>query len=375
MKKYLIVIAFTVVAISWLMLIPVGVKQSYMQVKAFKASTSDVVTTVDCQGTLEAASQKQIIVGVPVKISKNYFNIGDKVKKGDKLLEIDRDVTLQTLAYSTAESTSSISANSSSNSQITEDDAENALEQALSTGIIGQSTYDSLLNQINNSSGSSLSLPSSTSSSAASKTETDNEKTIDSVENSLFAPISGVITDISDGTTGISPAASALATIVDMSSVQVKAQVSEENVKSVKVGQQVHISGTGFSGTYTGVVKQIYPVVKSVSTLSGSSNTVDIIVSIDKADANLLPGLTANVTIKVSEQRGIVTLPYDSIKQDDDGTEYVYVFKNGCAVKRKITTGTEDDNGVEVLKGVSRGEIIIEDESDTVTNGTNVRVN
>lgn len=374
MKKFLILFAVTVAAMSWLMVIPIGVEQSYTKVKTFKASTADVVNTVDCQGTLEAAVKEQITLGYQVKISKNYFNIGDNVKKGDKLFAIDRNVTLQALAYNGTANSDDNSTSSGSSSQISSDDASSALKQALSSGIIAQSTYNNLLGQINKSGSSSISVPATNSITTTSGTEADNEKALDSIETSLCAPISGVVTDIADGSTGITPAETSVATIVDMSSIQVKAQVNEDDIKSVKVGQQVHISGSGFTGTYSGVVKKIYPIAEDVTTLSGTSNMVNIIVSIDKPDANLLPGLTATLKIKVSEQQGIVTLPYDSIKQDDNGTEYVYVFKNGRAVRKNITTGIEDDNGDEILKGVNRGEIIIEDSSDTIKNGTNVRI-
>lgn len=371
LKKYLILIAFSVAVISWLAIIPVGVQNSYTKVETLRAPATDVVTTVDCSGTLEAAVKENITLGCKVKISKNYFNIGDKVKKGDKLLAIDRNVTLQALNYSSTTSTDNNSA--SSNSQITSGEAESVLKQALSSGIIGKSTYSSLLGQVNSSSSGGTATASTDNSLTSSDTGTDSEKVLDSVENSLCSPISGVVTEISDGASGIIPAATSVATIVDMSSIQIKAQIDEENVKDIKVGQQVQFSGSGFSGIYSGVVKKIYPIAENVTTLSGTSNMVNIIVSIDNPDAQLLPGLTATVKIKTSEQHA-VTLPYDSIKQDDNGTEYVYTFKNGCAVRKNVTTGTEDDNGVEVLKGVSRGEIIIEDSSDAVTDGMSVRI-
>ena len=372
LKKYLILMSFTVAVISWLMIIPVGVQNSYTQVETLRAPATNVVTTVDCSGTLEAAIKANVTLGCKVKISKNYFNIGDKVKKGDKLLEIDKSVTLQALAYNDTASTNSSS--SSANPQITSGDAANALKQALSSGIIGKGTYSSLLNQIGNSSSGATVASTSSDSSTSSDTVTDSEKALDSVENSLCSPISGVITEIADGADGITPAATPVATIVDMNSIQVKAQVNEENVKNVKVGQQVVISGSGFNGTYSGEVKKIYPIAENVTTLSDTSNMVYIIVSINKPDANLLPGLTATVKITTSKQCGVVTLPYDSIQQDDNGTEYVYTFINGCAIRKNITTGTEDDNGAEVLKGVSQGEVIIEDPSDTITDGMSVRI-
>lgn len=374
MRKFILLIAFTAAVVSWLLIIPIGVKHSYIKVDSVKASTADLITTVDCQGIIEAVNTSQVTVGVPVKISKSYYHIGDRVEKGAKLLEIDKETTLQNLVY-TAGGIASSGTGSTSGTNITSEDAENALEQALNSGLINESMYNSIINQVQNSGSSGISLPSGSGSSILSKLDVDVDEMLDSVENSLYAPISGVITSITNSGQGIIPAGATLATIVDTSSLQVKAQVKEENLKNVKVGQEVHISGSGFDGVYSGVVKQIYPVATSVSNLTDEKNMVNVIISINKPDKNLIPGLTADVSIKVSEHRNAVTLPYDVIKQDDNGTEYVLIFDKGHAVKKNITTGIEDNNNVEILKGINKGEIVIKDPTDTITEGTNVRIN
>jgi RND family efflux transporter MFP subunit len=366
LKKYFLLIVFTVAIISWLLIMPVGVENSYTQVKAFRAGTTDAVTTVDCSGTIEAAVMDDVTLGCAVKISDNLVKIGDKVKKGDKLLSIDKNVTMQLLAVSGTVSSSQTS------SQVSSDDAAGALKQALSLGIIEKSTYNSLLGKITTSGNSSSS--SSSSGSKSSLNETATAELLSSVEKCLYAPISGTVTGITDGAEGITPAGTTVAEIVDMNSVRIKAQVDENYIKEVKTGQRVIITGTGFNGKYSGEVKQIYPVAEDESTSSSTGNMVNVIVGIDKPDNTLLPGLSATVKIKVSEQKNAVKLPYDSVGQDDSGNEYVYVFKSGRAVKRYITTGDEDDDGIQVVKGISSGEIIIEDLTDSISDGISVRI-
>lgn len=374
MRKYILLIAFTAAVVSCLLVIPIGVKESYTKVDAVKAATADIITTVDCQGTIEPVNTSQVTVGVPVKISKCYFHVGDRVEKGEKLLSIDKETTLQNLMYSTGGAIVAGSASGAAGTNISTDDAETALKQAFSSGIIGESTYNSLLSQLQNSGSSTISLPSGANSSILDKLDLNIDDMLESVENSLYAPISGVITAITNSGQGMIPTGATLATIVDTSALQVKAQLNEENLKDVKVGQQVHISGSGFDGVYSGVVKQIYPVATSVSSLTDDKNMVNVIISIDKPGSNLIPGLTADVSIKVSEHRNAVTLPYDVIKQDDNGTEYVLVFDKGRAVKKTIKTGVEDNDNVEILEGIKNGEIVIKDPTDTITEGTNVRI-
>jgi RND family efflux transporter MFP subunit len=365
LKKYFLLLAFSVAAVSLLLIIPIGIENSYIKVNTIKASATDVFTSVDCSGTIQAADTERVTLGCQVKISKDYFQIGDHVNKGDKLLDIDKNVAYQSLANSNS---SSLNRNNSTSSQVSSAEAESALKQALSMGVIDQNTYGSIINQFNSSSDSSKSLPS------ASTSETEDTKIMDSVEQSLYAPISGVLTNIEDGTSGFTPAGVTIAEISDLSSFRVKAQVEEKNIKDVKVGQQVLITGTGFNGTYSGVVKQIYPIVQNVSTTTGTDNMVYVIVNINNPSANLKPGLTADLKIKTSEQKGVITLPYDYIKQDDSETEYVYVFKNGHAVRKNVTTGIEDNDSVEIEKGIARGDIVIEDFSDILSDGTKVKI-
>jgi RND family efflux transporter MFP subunit len=368
-KKYIITAALLITVVSWILTAPLFVKNSYKKVKAVKASTSSLVTTVECTGKIESEKTQKVVLGCQVKISKNNFNIGDKVKKGDKLLEIDKDITMQALKFGGV-STATEALQDSLGSDITPEKAQEALKAAMSQGIINQSTYDSIMEQF--------------SSQASSNTQVSNsilqgsfanitDEFVNSLENSLNAPISGTLTSIVDGSTGINAPSSTLATIVDMDHLQVKAQVDEDSIKDVKVGQKALISGNGLTGKYSGVVKMVYPVAESSSN-DTASNSVYVIISIDKPDRHIIPGLSANVSINVSKKNNTVYLPYDSIKQDDNGTEYVYIFDKGIAKRRNITTGIENDNGVEVLNGVNRGEIVIEDPSDTVRDGIKVQI-
>ena len=52
-------------------------------------------------------------------------------------------------------------------------------------------------------------------------------------------------------------------------------------------------------------------------------------------------------------------VPFESVRQDKDNVEYVYVYQNGRAVRQDIETGEETSDGVEVLSGLTGGEIVL----------------
>lgn len=363
MKKIVLLLLFTAAAISWIILIPIGVESSFAKVHAVKASSSTVVNTISCSGTLEAAKKYQIVLGYNVKIQKSVCQIGDSVIKGQRLLSLDKSITLQLL-----NNTVTGTANQTSSLPVLTENQKALLKQAMSSGIVTKNNYQIFINQLTDQNNARTAL-----SSGSTKT-TNTIKLVNGLDNKLKAPASGVISAIDDGTNGISGAGSILAEIIDFHTIQVKVQVDESNLKCLKVGQKVIITGNGFYGSYQGVVRTIYPIAKLVSASSGTQNMVDVLVRLNKPDKKLLPGLSVNATIQISKEEGMVRLPYDAVRQDDDGTEYAFVVKSGKAIRQNITTGDESSNFIEVTKGLRNGQLVIDDDNNSITNGMNVRI-
>jgi RND family efflux transporter MFP subunit len=376
LKKLIILISLTTVVLLSLSMVPQAVALSYLPVKAFIVEGSDVTSTVECSGTVQANVKQDICFGCPIKITKSYVEVGDYVKKGERLFDIDKNVTLQALLNNGGSDadTNSTAQTGSNSSSVNTSAEESALQQALSSGVIGQDTYNSLIGQVR--AGNSLNNANSAtvSSSSQNSNETDSEKIVNNIEANLYAPISGVVTDMTDTGDGMTPASTSLIQITDFSSLQVMAQIKEDDLKNVKMGQPAFITGSGFNGNYNGIVSRIYPSSGQVQTDSGSENMVNIIISINNLDKNLRPGLDTNVTIKTAVRDGTIVVPFESILQDDNGQEYVFVFKNGRAIRQNITTGDEYDTGVEVLTGITAGETIIDDPPDSLSNGSNISI-
>lgn len=365
MKKIILIIAVTMAISLLLSIVPKEVEQSYQPVEAIKIVNTKMVSTVECDGTLEAAQKQQISFGNKVKLTKYYFKIGDYVKKGDRLFDFDKTATMQSILSGGNEDDDNTNPSLSS-SAAGSANAESTLKSALSSGLIGQSTYDSLLQEAQNQN--------SVSGQPQSSGESDAQSAVDDIDSNLYAPISGIVTDITSAGTGFTQPNETLIEITDRSSLQARVHIDESQIKNIKAGQTALISGPGFSGTYTGSVEQIYPMADETDTDSGSKNMVDTIIKINNIDDNLKPGLTINAVIKTSENNKALVAPFETIRQDESGNEYVLVFDKGRAVRRNISTGDEYEYGEEVLKGIKPGDILIENASDNIYNGCNVRI-
>ncbi len=144
----------------------------------------------------------------------------------------------------------------------------------------------------------------------------------------LFAPHSGIVTAINGtvgGTPGIPANATATATsgggggggtfiqISDDSSLQVLANVNESDTANLKVGEPAQFTVSAYGNRiFTGTISAISPFGQTVSNVVTYPVTIDVTMS-NLQDANLLPGMTASVTIVVVQRPNVVLIPVNAI--------------------------------------------------------------
>lgn len=145
------------------------------------------------------------------------------------------------------------------------------------------------------------------------------------------------------------------------------ASVDESEIGSVSVGQFAEISGAAFNGSIGGSVEKIADTAYS----ENGRTAVRVIIKLNSEEEELRSGYTAQGSIYADETRLLHTLPYEAIRQDDEG-EYVYLYVGNQAVRRTIETGIELSGEAEILRGLSeQSEVILS--PDTVTDRALVR--
>lgn len=174
----------------------------------------------------------------------------------------------------------------------------------------------------------------------------------------IYAPMEGTVNTLNVTSGDKILAGEELAAILEDNGLQVSIPINESDINNVKIGQKVKITGNGLSKTYSGTVKDIGKEAKAAS--AGKEATVEVIVVIDDYGDEVKIGFTAKCSIILSENEETLLLPYDVIRAEENGKEYVYTYSNGVASKKYISTGTEYSNGLEVKTGVTRRDYIIE---------------
>lgn len=197
------------------------------------------------------------------------------------------------------------------------------------------------------------------------------EKTIS--HYTIDAPISGTIVDkkvkAGDKLSANDTAMQNLCTIYDMSHLEMKLNVDELKIRSLKVGQEVDITADAVPGeTYKGVISSI---LVAGTTANGSTN-YPVTVRIDDM-GELLPGMNATAKITTASVKNVLALPNAALVRGS----YVLVTKDSPSAANaetsmtapdgyvyvKVTTGISDDDYIEVKSGLQEGDTIAYDNS------------
>lgn len=181
----------------------------------------------------------------------------------------------------------------------------------------------------------------------------------------ITAPMSGTVigTPLKAGqtiSTGISTQM-IIATIADLSNLEIYLTVDETDVGNVKKGSKVEFTVDSYPGkTFTGTVSEIAKGTKgNMGTTSSSVVYYTVKVSIPASEsADLLPTMTARATIYGAEEDNALIVPITAVRTDTSG-EYVYVIKNGTPERTTVKTGTTSDSNIQIVSGLNEGDEIV----------------
>ena len=176
----------------------------------------------------------------------------------------------------------------------------------------------------------------------------------------LTSPIAGIVTQVEQPNSGVNiTPASATFSIIDPTSLYFKAQIDQEDVTKVKVGDKTTIKLDSFPDQiFESEVTYI-----SFTPISGQTSTVYEIrfklVSSDNQDLKYRLGMEGDATISLRQVENTLTLPIDAIHQESD-TPYVFIKDiNNQLIKKEIKVGIETDTTVEILEGLSENDQIV----------------
>tara|TARA_B110000259_G_scaffold147074_1_gene165795 strand:+ start:2239 stop:3867 length:1629 start_codon:yes stop_codon:yes gene_type:complete len=168
----------------------------------------------------------------------------------------------------------------------------------------------------------------------------------------VYAPASGVLTELGVREGGQLMAGSSLIQIADLSQVWLIAEVPERDVARLKLGVAVDVQLQSFPGeVLKGKVDHLHP------TLVDASRTLRVRIELPNKGNRLHPGMYANVEFS-GQAREALSVPTESVIAT--GTRKVVIVKSETGYRPvEVATGQERDRYTEVLNGLAEGEEVV----------------
>ena len=149
----------------------------------------------------------------------------------------------------------------------------------------------------------------------------------------------------------VGPGAGALFRLAKGGEMEMKAQLSQQDLAFVKAGMPASVTPIGSDRSFSGSVWQVSPVIDPTS----RQGEVRIAVPYDPA---IRPGGFAEAKISAGATTAPL-LPQSAVLSDDKGN-YVYIINGKNEVERRpVKIGTVDDQGVTIAEGLSGQESIV----------------
>jgi membrane fusion protein, copper/silver efflux system len=146
---------------------------------------------------------------------------------------------------------------------------------------------------------------------------------------------------------------SSLYTVADLSTVWVVAEVSESEIRRVRVGQAARLELPAYPGqTFTGKVSFVYP------TLDSQTRTLRVRIELRNPKQLLRPGMYGTILLALPASEGLV-VPSEAVV-DTGEVQYVFVAKAGGRFDpRRVKLGARAEGRAPILDGLREGEVVV----------------
>ena len=299
-------------------------------VKIATVTTEAVEQLEEFTTTVEAEVKNNIIPNSPLRIERILVEVGDYVKKGQKLVQLDASNLDQLkLQYE---------------NQLVDF---KRVEELYKVGGTSKAEYDNAKTQIE-----------------VSKRQLDNR-----LENTvLVSPINGVVSarnydngDMYGGTP--------ILVVEQISPVKMKINISESRYAQTNRGLDVKLNfATYGEQEFDGKISIVYP------TIDPATHTFPVEITLANSDMKVRPGMYGKATVNFGTTEHVVVPDAAVIKQAGSGDYYVYTYDNGKVTHNKVQLGRRLDNRYELISGIEPGSQVVVAGQNALSNGMEVEV-
>lgn len=335
----------------------------------------NIQAIVTAPGEIDPKVKVNISAHIVGKIEKIYFNEGDSVRKGQKLVDLEKTAyQAEFLHASAAVLSSRIEVVRAQTAVITAGTAYKRAVNMERQGIQAQELFD----QARQANDNAVAAYDSARQGVAQAEALMQQAQTDLDHTTIMSPIDGKAVELNahEGevviTGTMNNPGSVIAVIADLSEILVEAEVGETEITGIRVNEpaKVHVDAVP-EKEYSGHVAEIGSSAALKQGTGAGMRYFKVKVQIDNPDDRLRPGMTSQVSIVTTSSGSALSVPIQSVVErvppslaksksgTDDEDEnapklkYVFVVKDDKATMTEVKTGVSDAIHVALISGVT----------------------
>jgi membrane fusion protein, macrolide-specific efflux system len=284
------------------------------------------------------------------KVAKTYVKVGDQVRKGQLLAELNPEEA--NISY--AQSVLDLEVARSQLDQAKDDkDAQKAKLKSVEESSTANEHDEKYQKEIIDKSESDIIAK-----------EALLKKAGESVQNArlqvgktkIYAPVNGIITKKSLDEGEVVYYYTPVISLAGGEALEIQAYVSEIEVAKISAGDKAKVKiDDNQKEDLEATVSAIEPAETNVANVSSYKVTLIPSFPVDK----LKSGMMADIVLNLGEKKSALIIPEKSVFQEN-GKSFVLVMANGAQVKKEVQLGVSDQMGnVEILSGIGEQDAIV----------------
>jgi RND family efflux transporter MFP subunit len=304
----------------------------------------DIATKVKATGVIRPMVGAEVRVGSRVSgvVRRLYVHVGDAVRKGQLLAELDD----RELVARHAEAASALDV-TQANLQFARSERHRRRDLH-AEGLVTTANLEAAEREC----------------AVAEKQYAQGQATLAYAETQLsyarvVAPISGVVSSVAtqEGeTVAASFSAPTFVTLLDLGRLEVRAYVDETDIGRIRVGQAALFTVDTYGDREVlGRVARVYPQAEIRDNVV---NYITVVNFTSPPDLVLRPEMTTAVRIALDERQLVLALPLRAVRREG-GRSFVVCQVGSETVRKWVTTGARDDAYTELVTGLSEGERVV----------------
>ena len=395
------------IAVVIIIVLIVGKKQGWLgsdvsvKVSTETVESKTITEFITANGKIQPETEVKISPDVAGEIVELHVEDGDAVEQGKLLCVIKPEMYVSAVNRSEAAVNSSKARQAQAEAQLIESELSyKRSKQLYDKGTIPVSQFESAEAAYKVAQAEARAAQYSVLSAQASLDEAKEQL----IKTKIYAPITGTISALNvekgERVVGTSMmVGTEMMTVADLNKMEVQVEVNENDIVKVMKGDTALVEVDAYlNRKFKGIVTEIANSASVAGTSSDQVTNFDVKVLllkdsyedlIDPENGNLYPfrpGMSATVDILTETRENVISVPISAvttrIKKENGGTkevgtdsknssdnenatqrdekqEVVFVYTDGRVMKTEVETGIQDNNSIEIQKGIKVGDEVV----------------